>query len=167
MEDNRGNSFDNQGQNQFSSDNAGNYSPSASFNYTNGKSNSQGGSGINRGRTQQHPKRRSDRYKRETINQSDKLVKQNDMIIKLLKEIRDRLPEPPKSAKKTKPQRKQSIYRFDDDDAKLLDAVTEENDTEIEAEEVSENSAESNEENQTALDLDIAEDTEEEDDEKE
>jgi hypothetical protein len=63
-----------------------NYSPSTSYNY----GHHGGYSGM-----QQHPRRRADRFKRETINQSDKLVKQNDLIIRLLKEIRDRLPPPP------------------------------------------------------------------------
>jgi hypothetical protein len=63
-----------------------NYSPSTSYNYGH-----QGGyNGM-----QQHPRRRADRFKRESINQSDRLVKQNDLIIRLLKEIRDRLPPPP------------------------------------------------------------------------
>ena len=63
-----------------------NYSPSTSYNY----GHHGGYNGM-----QQHPRRRADRFKRETINQSDKLVKQNDLIIRLLKEIRDRLPPPP------------------------------------------------------------------------
>ena len=67
-------------------DNKGkNYSPSASYNYQNSQGRGQG-QGY-----QQHPRRRIDRYKRENINFSDKLVKQNDIIIKLLKEIRDNL----------------------------------------------------------------------------
>lgn len=57
------------------------------------------------------------------MNQSDKVIKQNDMIIKLLREIRDRLPEPPKATKKPKPQRKQSIYRFDEKDAETQNDV--------------------------------------------
>lgn len=152
MEDNRGNSFDAQGQNKFSNDNAGNYSPSTSFNYTNGKnSTSAGPSSVNRGRTQQHPKRRGDRFKRETINQSDKLVKQNDAIIKLLKEIRDRLPEPPKATKKAKPQRKQSIYRFDENDATQKDAPNQDDIA------VKEDSVNESVEDQTTLDLEVPE----------
>jgi hypothetical protein len=62
-----------------------NYSPSTTFNY-----GQQGGyNGM-----QQHPRRRADRFKRESINLNDKVVKQNDLIIRLLKEIRDRLPPP-------------------------------------------------------------------------
>lgn len=65
------------------------YSPSTSYNYNqNGHMRGQGQS------YQQHPRRRIDRYKRESIGSSDRLVKQNDIIIKLLKEIRDRLPKP-------------------------------------------------------------------------
>jgi hypothetical protein len=63
-----------------------NYSPSTSYNY--------GHQGGYNGSMQQHPRRRADRFKRESINQSDRLVKQNDLIIRLLKEIRDRLPPP-------------------------------------------------------------------------
>jgi hypothetical protein len=62
-----------------------NYSPSASYNYSPGA----GYNGV------QHPRRRTDRFKREVMNQSDRTVKQNDIIIRLLKEIRDRLPPPP------------------------------------------------------------------------
>jgi hypothetical protein len=62
-----------------------NYSPSTSYNYGH-----QGGYGG----MQQHPRRRADRFKRESINLNDKVVKQNDIIIRLLKEIRDRLPAP-------------------------------------------------------------------------
>ena len=65
-------------------DNKGkNYSPSASFNYQNNRGQGQG--------YQQNPRRRIDRFKRESINVNDKLIKQNDIIIKLLKEIRDSL----------------------------------------------------------------------------
>lgn len=45
----------------------------------------------------QHPKRRIDRFKRESINYNDRMIRQNDSIIRLLKEIRDRLPAPPQS----------------------------------------------------------------------
>jgi hypothetical protein len=46
---------------------------------------------------QQHPRRRVDRFKRESLNSNDKVTRQNDLIIRLLKEIRDRLPPPPVS----------------------------------------------------------------------
>jgi hypothetical protein len=64
-------------------------SPSANYNYNSGN----GYSGQ-----QQHPRRRVDRFKRETINYSERIMHQNDLIIKLLKEIRDRLPAPAVSA---------------------------------------------------------------------
>ena len=60
-----------------------NYSPSTSYNY----GHHGGYSGM-----QQHPRRRADRFKRESLNLNDKVVRQNDVIIRLLKEIRDRLP---------------------------------------------------------------------------
>jgi hypothetical protein len=62
-----------------------NYSPSTAFNYS-------PGTGFTGG--QQHPRHRNDRFKRESPNMSDRIVKQNDIIIRLLKEIRDRLPGP-------------------------------------------------------------------------
>jgi hypothetical protein len=65
-------------------DNRYNSSPSMSYNYNSGN----GYAG------QQHPRRRTDRFKRETINYSERIMKQNDLIIRLLKEIRDRLPAP-------------------------------------------------------------------------
>jgi hypothetical protein len=61
------------------------FSRSASFNYN---------SGAGFSAQQQHPKRRTDRFKREALNHNDRLLKQNDMIIRLLTEIRDRLPPP-------------------------------------------------------------------------
>lgn len=74
-------------------DNKGrNYSPSASYNYQNTQGRGQG--------YQQHPRRRIDRFKRENMNFSDKLVKQNDIIIRLLKEIRDSLAGTPQPATK-------------------------------------------------------------------
>jgi hypothetical protein len=69
-------------------------SPSSTYNY-----NSNAGYNQNNGfGGQQHPRRRIDRFKRETINYSDRIIRQNDSIIRLLKEIRDRLPAPPASA---------------------------------------------------------------------
>ncbi len=70
---------------KFNGSKRNNYSPSASYYYHK--------NGQTRGQSyQQHPRRRSDRYKRESINYSEKVVRQNDIIIRLLKEIRDRLP---------------------------------------------------------------------------
>ncbi len=62
-----------------------NYSPSISYNYS-------PQTGYN-GNTQMHPRRRIDRYRREAPNINDRIIRQNDIIIRLLKEIRDRLPE--------------------------------------------------------------------------
>jgi hypothetical protein len=69
-----------------------NYSPSTSYNYS-------PATGVTGG--QQHPRRRNDRFKRESLNLSDQVVKQNDMMIRLLREIRDRLPPPLPGAQKT------------------------------------------------------------------
>lgn len=68
-------------------------SPSSTYNYnsTAGYNQGNGFSG------QQHPRRRIDRFKRESINYNDRMIRQNDSIIRLLKEIRDRLPAPPAS----------------------------------------------------------------------
>lgn len=66
-----------------------NYSPSASFNYN-------GGNYQNQSAQSPSSRRRPDRNGKRHVNnnQNDRLVKQNDIIIRLLKEIRDRLPEP-------------------------------------------------------------------------
>lgn len=58
-----------------------NYSPSVSYNYNPGGTQT----------SQQNPRRRTDRSKREMHNSTDKLIKQNNTIIKLLKEISDKL----------------------------------------------------------------------------
>jgi hypothetical protein len=64
-----------------------NYSPSISYNYS-------PQSGYN-GNSQMHPRRRNnDRFRRDPVNLNERIVKQNDIIIRLLKEIRDRLPAP-------------------------------------------------------------------------
>lgn len=69
--------------------NQGTYSPSSNYNY------SQNGHGRNQGQNYQQPiRRRSDRFKKDYPNNNEKLLRQNDIIIRLLKEIRDRLPEP-------------------------------------------------------------------------
>jgi hypothetical protein len=69
-----------------------NYSPSTAFNYS-------PATGLTGG--QQNPRRRNDRFKREPNNLNDRVIKQNDIIIRLLKEIRDRLPAPAVSALKS------------------------------------------------------------------
>jgi len=62
------------------------YSPSSNYNYNSNNSFP----------SSQHPRRRFDRFKRDTTgnNNNDRLMRQNDLIIRLLKEIRDRLPPP-------------------------------------------------------------------------
>ncbi|HUI93904.1 MAG TPA: hypothetical protein VLX68_16795 [Chitinivibrionales bacterium] len=67
-----------------------NYSPSTAFNYS-------PATGFNGGG--QHPRRRNDRFK-QPMGMNDRIVKQNDIIIRLLKEIRDRLPAPAYSEQK-------------------------------------------------------------------
>jgi hypothetical protein len=69
-------------------------SPSTTYNYNSNAGYNQG-NGFG---SQQHPRRRIDRFKRESINYNDRMIRQNDSIIRLLKEIRDRLPAPPASA---------------------------------------------------------------------
>jgi hypothetical protein len=69
----------------YSNNRRGNYSPSASYNYNPASGNYSGQ------QQNSHPRRRTDRFKRQNIDLQDRLVKQNDTIIKLLKEIRDRL----------------------------------------------------------------------------
>ena len=79
------------------------YSPSSNYNYGNqsqhgsnhGSHANQGGYGSQQRRKPPMP------FKRDHVpggGASDKLAKQNDIIIRLLKEIRDRLPPPPVSA---------------------------------------------------------------------
>ena len=68
------------------------YSPSSNYNYGNSNYNGNSNSGYNG--QHQHPRRRTDRYKRESLNYTERIVKQNDAIIRILKEIRDRLPAP-------------------------------------------------------------------------
>ena len=88
--------------NQYSDNKKGNYSPSTSFNYPHAQHGHSHGaghtqpSGNHSGNEQpHHPRRRTDRFRRETFNIQDKVVKQNDIMIRLLKEIRDRLPPLP------------------------------------------------------------------------
>ncbi len=44
--------------------------------------------------TGQYQHKKIDRFRRDPVNYTEKLVRQNDLIIRLLKEIRDRLPAP-------------------------------------------------------------------------
>ena len=71
-----------------------NYSPSTSFNYGRAQNNGQSQRRDRDNGNEQHPRRRVDRYRREVFTINEKIVKQNDQIISLLREIRDRLPGP-------------------------------------------------------------------------
>lgn len=76
------------------------YSPSANYSYNyNGNGNSQG-YGNHQPQSHSKPRRPDNKFKGGGGHHSsnDKLIKQNDQIIKLLKEIRDRLPPPPEGA---------------------------------------------------------------------
>lgn len=66
-----------------------NNSSSGSGSYSPGQHPHRGGGGgsSSGGRVEQ-------RFRRDPVNYSEKLTRQNDLIIKLLKEIRDRLPAP-------------------------------------------------------------------------
>lgn len=83
------------------------YSPSMNYNYNgnqtqhgnHGNSSSHGNHsnhGNSNYNSQQNPRRKQP-FKRDNhgSNNNDRLFKQNDIIIRLLKEIRDRLPAPP------------------------------------------------------------------------
>jgi hypothetical protein len=76
------------------------YSPSMNYNYNNGNQTQHGNHGSHGNssfNSQQHQRRKSGTFKRENTGggANDRIVKQNDIIIRLLKEIRDRLPPPP------------------------------------------------------------------------
>ncbi len=70
------------------------YSPSTSYNY-NGTQTAHGNHGNPNYGSQQHLRRKPNQFKRDNHGATDRLAKQNDIIIRLLKEIRDRLPPPP------------------------------------------------------------------------
>jgi hypothetical protein len=78
-------------------------SPSSNYNYSSGNSyNSGNNSNYNGQHSQSHhqQRRRPDNnntrsFKPHHNNNNDRIIKQNDIIIRLLKEIRDRLPAPP------------------------------------------------------------------------
>ena len=76
------------------------YSPSQNYN-SQGQGNYNSYNSQNRNfASHQDPRRggvrveRVDRFRRDPVNYSEKITKQNDLIIRLLKEIRDRLPAP-------------------------------------------------------------------------
>jgi hypothetical protein len=79
------------GMQKFGDNKRENYSPSTTYGHGQGR-----GQGVqHRDRdsgNEQSPRRRVDRYRREVFSINEKLLKQNDTIIQLLKEIRDRLP---------------------------------------------------------------------------
>ncbi len=71
-----------------------NYSPSTSYNY-NPAGHGGGNRDRDRDRDQQNRRRTPpDRFKRDILIAVERLAKQNDTMIKLLKEIRDRLDAP-------------------------------------------------------------------------
>jgi len=86
------------------------YSPSSNYNYNSTQSQSQHGNHMSHGNhgnstfnSASKPHHRKPggggssgggTFKRDNYGSSDKIIKQNDLIIKLLKEIRDRLPAP-------------------------------------------------------------------------
>lgn len=72
------------------------YSPSTNYNYGNQSSHGSHGNHGNSGfGNQQHQRRKPGQFKRDNHGGgSDRIAKQNDVIIRLLKEIRDRLPAP-------------------------------------------------------------------------
>lgn len=79
------------------------YSPSMNYNYNgnqaqhgnHGNHSTHGNHGNSGFNNQQNQRRKPNQFKRDNHGVNDRLVKQNDIIIRLLKEIRDRLPEPP------------------------------------------------------------------------
>lgn len=82
------------------------YSPSSNYNYNSSQtqhSSHSNGNFSGSGSKTHHRKPGGGSFKRDSHSHggNDKLIKQNDIIIKLLKEIRDRLPEA-KSEKKDK-----------------------------------------------------------------
>ena len=108
----------NGGYNKFQQQKNGNYSPSTSFNYntSNNNNNNRPASGFNNQNQSQHPRRRTDRYKRETINYSERIVHQNDLMIKLLKEIRDLVAHGSGQAVKTYAEPAEQAIQMDNDD---------------------------------------------------
>jgi hypothetical protein len=82
---------------RYAADKNANYSPSTSFNYNN--SRNPGGGNYNNQQPQNIRRRfdNNNKFKKPVPNSNDKIIKQNDSIIRLLKEIRDRLPPPPET----------------------------------------------------------------------
>jgi hypothetical protein len=71
--------------------NAGENRYSSNSNYNTYGYNKNSNTGYSAG---QHQHKKIDRFRRDPVNYTEKLMRQNDLIIKLLKEIRDRLPPP-------------------------------------------------------------------------
>ena len=166
MDDNIGNSVNAQGgydNHKLEDNKSDNYSPSVSFNYganSAGQSIKKSSSNkVPRARQQGNGgqnKRRNENKKKNVHpvnpNQTEKMIRQNDTIIKLLKEIRDRLPEPvavekpvapaPKPEKKKKVVRKQRVYRFENDEAVVKESADEEVNLNVATEEVADTNVE-------------------------
>ena len=72
------------------------YSPSTNYNYNGNQSphGNHGGYGNPNYSNQHNQRRKPNQFKRDNHGAGDRLAKQNDVIIRLLKEIRDRLPAP-------------------------------------------------------------------------
>lgn len=88
----------------------GNYSPSASYNYNPTSPFNTLQTNHNHGN--QNPRRRDGNHpRREGPGSSERLARQNDVIIKLLKEIRDRLPAPAQPHKSERPPRRKPETR--------------------------------------------------------
>jgi hypothetical protein len=102
-----------------------NYSPSVNYNY-----NPSGSSyGSQQYGQQGGPRRRGDQHGRREFggHQVERLIKQNDIIIRLLKDIRDRLPEPPEvpGDPGSEPQEQdQTTPGGDDDQSECVDTGT-------------------------------------------
>jgi hypothetical protein len=106
-----------------SSQNKSYNSPSANYSYNNYNSNGNGNSGYNNGGHQQSYKKpgggghTNNKFKSHHSgggSSNDKqLIKQNDQIIKLLKEIRDRLPAPTEGLPVSQPAPEQDFDEID------------------------------------------------------
>jgi hypothetical protein len=112
-DDNRGNTLaGNRGiQARFSNDNRGNYSPSASYNFS---TRNAAGNYVspNQNARGKRPKQFPPRPNPSNNNANDRIAKQNDVIIKLLKEIRDRLPPPLESLNPLPPESEATTESF-------------------------------------------------------
>ncbi|MBD3419972.1 MAG: hypothetical protein GF398_07645 [Chitinivibrionales bacterium] len=96
-----------------------NYSPSANYNYGHSRGHQQNHNHQNRSNSkQQQPRKQQDRFKRDILNVVERMTKQNNVMIKLLKEINERLGGPPAATNKPHKQKpkhhadkKQDKYR--------------------------------------------------------